>query len=278
MPRPMTGPTGTELVDHLAGIGIEEREAKLFVHLAMNGPSRASDAAAATRLKRTETYRALEALMKRGFVTAHLTRPVVYEAIAPDVLFTELLAGHEQRKSEIEELRERVITAVKVARKQNEAPGARHSYKIIQGRRPIYAALEAAIRSARGSLDMASTQLGAAAMTPKNRAWQTMLRRASEGMEMRFLLREDPALERALAPLDAHSNVQVRFFELDHALRLLLVDEREIIYWLVSDDSENLDAGGDVAMWTNAPDFLHAQAAFFETLWKDARPLGRPRG
>jgi sugar-specific transcriptional regulator TrmB len=270
------GPVGTELIDHLAGIGIEEREAKLFLHLSLHGPKRASDAAAATRLKRTETYRALESLMKRGFVTAQLTRPVVYEALAPEVLFTELLTGHEQRRSDIERIREHVITAVSAARREQAAPGGRPSYKIIQGRRPIYGSIETATRNARDSIDIASTQMGVHSAAAKNRAWLTLVRRASEGLRIRLLIRDQPGIERALEPLRVHANVEVRFLTLDHPLRFLLADEREVVCWLVNDTSLAFDAAEDVAMWTNAPDFLQAQRSFFAALWNDARGATKP--
>ncbi|HUR68909.1 MAG TPA: helix-turn-helix domain-containing protein [Candidatus Thermoplasmatota archaeon] len=264
-------PSAGELVERLASIGVEEREAKLFVHLCLRGPTRASDAAAATKLKRTETYRALESLMRRGFVTAHLTRPVVYEAVAPDAVFGELLAGHEQRRAEIESLRERVSAAVATAREAQEPSGARWGYKIVQGRRAILGAVEGVVRNARSSESMVSTTFGPGMVSPQNKAYQTMLKRASEGLPMRILLRDLPGLDRALAPLTAHRHVEVRYFHPHHAFRFLIVDDREVVYWLINDPAASIDAREDVAMWTNATDFVLAQKSLFESLWASAR-------
>lgn len=269
----MKGDDSAELVHRLTTIGLDEREARLYVHLCCGGPSRASDAAAAVRLKRTETYRTLEALMKRGFVKAHLARPVVYEAVSPDTVFTELLALHEERRAEMESLRDRVARFASEARRHTEA--TRHGYKIIQGRRAILGSVESMLRQTQSQHSMVSTMFTPIQATPQNRAYQTTIRRAAEGLPMRLLFRELPGTERAIEPLLAHKNVSVRFFEPQHPVRIAIADGREIAIWLVNDPSPALDARDDVAMWTNAPDFIRAQETLFEALWRDARPAGR---
>lgn len=269
------GEADAELVDRLRAIGLEDREARVYVHLSCRGPARASDTAAAVRLKRTETYRTLEALMKRGFVTAHLARPVVYEAVSPEAVFNDLIAHAEERRAEIERLKDRVVDVVAASRRAVDTDAARHSYRIIQGRRPIHAAVETILRGAQLTQSMVSTTLTAAQASAQNRPFQTTLRRAAEGLPMRMLLRETSGLEHALQPLLAHRNVRVRFFEPTHPLRFTLVDEREIVMWLVSDPSTMLDAREDVAMWTNATDFVRSQQTLYDALWERAREVVR---
>ena len=67
----------TELVQRLASIGLEDKDAQLYIHLCVNGPNKASEIAAGTKLNRTEAYRALDNLIRRGFVTASLDRPTL---------------------------------------------------------------------------------------------------------------------------------------------------------------------------------------------------------
>lgn len=262
-------------MDRLRAIGLEEREARIYVHLCFRGPARASDTAAAVRLKRTETYRTLEALMKRGFVTAHLARPVVYEAVPPETVFTALIAHAEERRAEIERLRERVADVIAASRFAAEVDPARYGYRIIQGRRPIHAAVETMLRAAEHGQSMVSTTLTAAQASMQNRAFQTTLRRAADGLPMRLLLRETSGMERATQPLLAHRNVRIRFFEPPHPVRFTLVDRKELMIWLVSDPSPTLDAREDVAMWTNAADFVRAQETLYEALWERGRDAVR---
>lgn len=261
-----------ELVERLVAFGLDEREAKLFVHLMIHGPSRASDAAAATKLRRTETYRALEALAQRGFLTARLTRPVIYEVVSLEALFTDLFARHEQRKADMLRLRERVETTLAAAQESRPQQAERLGYKVLQGRRAILASVETALRQAKGGQSMVSTIFRPFSATLQNRAYQITLRRAAEGLPMRLLLRDEPGMERALQPLLAYPHVNIRFFEPAHPIRFTVIDSREIIYWLVTDPSDSVDARDDVAMWTNAPDFIAAQQTLYEALWRSGRP------
>lgn len=206
----MKGEDRGELVDRLAAIGLDEREAQLYVHLLVAGPSRASDAAAASKLKRTETYRALEGLMRRGFVTAHLTRPVVYEAVAPESVFANLLADHDQRRDDMERLRERVSLAAEQARiAERDAEVGRHSYKIIQGRRAILAAADTMARGAKQGLAYSAGAL-APAQIANGRGLQAVTRR-DDGLPARLLLVEAAGIERALVALARQRHAEIRF-------------------------------------------------------------------
>lgn len=273
--RPMREQEGAEIVERLAAIGLEEREAKLYVDLLLHGASRASDAAARVKLKRTETYRALESLMKDGFVTARLTKPVEYEASPPEAVFSDLLARHEQRRSDIEMLRERVSTIASKVRSPDSEGDARYGYRIIQGRRAILAATDSIIRTAKERITLVSAHFSPAIVTPGNRAYQTLVRRAAEGIELDLLVREHPNFERSLAALVENPNVRTRFLELPHGVRFIITDDREIVFWLVSDPALGVDARDDVAMWTNASDFVKAQGALFEALWAQGREAVR---
>lgn len=260
-----------ELVGRLAEIGLDEREARLYVHLLVTGPSRASDAAAASRLKRTETYRALEGLMRRGFVTAHLTRPVVYEAVAPEAVFANLLADHEVRRDEMEQLRERVANVAAQARAAVEqADAARHSYKIIQGRRAIFATAETMVRNARQGVAYSAGGLNPAQLA-HSRGLQAIARRVDDGLGVRILLVETAGIERTLMTFSRHRHIEVRFAAHANPPRLMLADKREVVAWLVTDHDGGVEGRGDVAMWTNAPEFVRGQDALFEALWAGAR-------
>ena len=264
-----------DLVERLVALGLDEREAKLYLHLALGGPSRASDAATATRLKRTETYRALEGLMRRGFVTAHLAKPVVYEANSPDAVFGDLLASHEQRRADIERVREQVTDAVATARTRADRDSGRHGYKIIQGRRAILHHVETMFRHAEHHASLASTTLSTASITSQNRAWQTLVRRGKEGLPIRLLIRDTPGMAGGVAPVHDAPNVRMRTFDPARPVRFVVVDGREVVCWLVNDPTPGIEGRDDVAMWTNAPDFIHAQEHLFEALWREGRDLPR---
>lgn len=93
------------LLERLALLGLQEREALRYVHLCIRGPAKASEVAAATRLHRTEVYRGLDTLLRKGLATATLDRPTRYEATSPERVFDEALALHDKRRGLMEEAR-----------------------------------------------------------------------------------------------------------------------------------------------------------------------------
>lgn len=273
----MTGDERADLVERLVALGLDEREAKLYLHLLLGGPSRASDAASATRLKRTETYRALDVLMRRGFVTAHLAKPIVYEANAPDAVFGDILATHEQRRNDIERLREQVAHAVAEARRQGGHEAGKHGYKILQGRRAILHQVETMLRHAEVDVAVASTILAGPTFVSQNRAWSALVKRARGGLPIRLLVRETEALDAGLADMGEGRNAETRLFLPEKPIRFVIVDRSEVVILLVNDPAEGVEGRDDVAMWTNAQDFVHAQLLLYDALWREGRKLDPAR-
>ena len=56
-------------------------------------------------------------------------------------------------------------------------------------------------------------------------------------------------------------------------MRFVIVDERELVMWVVNDPSTRLLAEEDVAVWTTAPDFVATQSWLFERAWRAATPV-----
>lgn len=260
-----------ELTERLAALGLDEREARAYLHLCAVGPSRAGDVAAVLGLKRTETYRALETLVGREFALAQLSRPVVYEAIPPETVFAREAERRERELKELETVRADVLSAIADARRHSANHHGRHAFRILQGRRAILHAAAAMLHGMKDGQAMVSTYFGPANATPRNPAYQETIKRAQEGISMRLLLRDAPGLADSLRGLLEAPKVSVRCFDYPHPLRMTIVDGREVLVWLVNDPSLALDAVGDVALWTNAPDFIHAQQVLYESLWAGGR-------
>ena len=69
-----------EIVDQLIEYGLSKNEAKVVTFLAKRGAEKASVAARALRLNRTETYRTIRNLQRRGLIEACIEEPVRFQA------------------------------------------------------------------------------------------------------------------------------------------------------------------------------------------------------
>lgn len=266
----------TDVLARLAAIGLDERDAQIYIQLCVRGPTKASEVAAAAKVNRTEAYRSLDNLMRRGFVTASLDRPTLYEATDPEKVFDDALAQHTARRAHLERAREEAVRTLAKMRSSSTDGPLRTSYKILQGREAILAATETMLRRARVGQSMASTYFAAAHANEGNLAFMTTLHRAKDGLPMRLLLRDTPGVIESFGATAYEPNVQIRFFDPTGPLRFTIVDDTEVIFWLSTDGAQALHAKDDIAMWTNARDFVFAQALLYEALWRNARPAKLP--
>lgn len=265
-----------EVVERLEAIGLEAKDAALYVQLWLRGASKASDIAAAAKLNRTEAYRSLDNLIARGFVTAGLARPTLYVATEPERVFEDALAHHVAKLTHIETSRERALESLRALRGNAFHADVKLGYRIIQGRHGIHATMNGLLRNAKQGQIIVSTQLTPTALegnSPLDLAAQL----ARGGLPTKLLLVEKPGTWPAVETLAAHAHIEVRYFDPPTPVRFAIVDDCELLFWLASDASNSPNARGDVAMWTNAPDYVQTQRLFFETLWASARDAGRPK-
>jgi hypothetical protein len=260
------------LEESLALLGLDPRRARLYVILVTRGPLRASELAEAARMQRTEAYRAMEELLQGGFARASLERPTRYVAVPPASVWDQALASHRARTALLESGRSACLAALADIAPPAPSGPIVLSHRILSGRETIYETVEAMITGARRDHCMVSSALVPEQVTLSNRPFRATMLRARDGLPMRLVFPDSPGLGTLVAPFIGLPNVEIRTFSFPAPLRLSIVDRREVVQWLASDASPRLDAKGDVAMMTNAPEFLATQTALFEALWARATP------
>lgn len=262
-----------EIVDRLTVLGLDQDEAAVYVHLSMMGPSKASDVAAALRLHRTETYRTLQNLVQRGFASATLSRPQRFQAAPPERLFTEILAAQQARSENIQRAQSEIAPALGALRSQTGGPSSKNTFKVLQGRREIYAVVERMAREATTSLRGLSTHDGAVAMADLSSILELMARRATEGLQVRLVLRTTPQTRAKLLAMPEAPAMGLRHLEGDRVMRFVIQDDAALLLWVVSDPSTRLTSEEDVAIWSDAADFVGTQGVLFEAVWREAKDL-----
>gem|GEM_PF-2411272 len=261
-----------ELRQHL---GIAPEEAALYFHLCMAGPSKASDVSEALKIHRNEVYRTAERLGARGLVRMTDDHPARYAAVDLAQVFDETL---EARLKAIETLRRtRVEIEALVGAMGGGRPATQSTYKVLRGRREIYHVRQLMISGAQRSVDWVSTYGLALKLWEESGEWALVRRRAMAGLRFRALLPPSPALHAAAGELVDAPDAEMREFDAPGLVRFVMVDDRELLMFVVNDPNPSLNAEDEVAIHTTAPGFLYAQKVFFEQSWAAARPVGTPR-
>jgi sugar-specific transcriptional regulator TrmB len=262
-----------DIVNRLTVLGLDEPEAAVYVQLSIMGPSKASDIAAALRLHRTEAYRTLQDLVQRGFATATLARPSRFEAVPPERLFSSILSSLEARSQTVQRAAEEIAPALTTLRSQTTEGTSRNTFKVLQGRREIHSVAERMVREAKQGIKLVNTHEAAVAMIDMTGLLDTLQEQAGKGVAVRAALRTSAQARKRLASLAEVPNLALLHLETGTLLRYILVDEREMLVWVVNDPSPRLTSDDEVALWTDAADYVRTEAFHFDLVWREGKDL-----
>ena len=139
------------------GIWPYEERGRVLVFLAKTGPSKASEVARAVQINRTETYRTIRNVQRRGLVEATLERPVRFQSVPFDKCLQILI---DERKARLRILEQRGETLRREFEDIHVEPVANESerFQVVEGRIRIEQRLQTMYTQAREiSFDSALT-------------------------------------------------------------------------------------------------------------------------
>ena len=93
----------------LLNLGLSRNEAKVYLCLARTGKKKASEISRAVSLHRTETYRVLKGLEKKGLVSLVLEKPLKFVAVPFEKAITWLIETEKMKLRTLEQSKDRLI-------------------------------------------------------------------------------------------------------------------------------------------------------------------------
>jgi sugar-specific transcriptional regulator TrmB len=264
-----------ELLTSMGRFGFAEREAKLYLLLLRRGRATARDLTRDSQMDRVLAYRTLDALRARGVVQVTAERPRRYVPIPPRVLFDRSL--FERRKS----LEEDVALAQELSKRLPELTQAvmegAPRFEVITGAAAIYPYLREMLRRAEREAIVMITPRGLRESVEFG-LHQELPRLLRAGGTFRLIVERDPRVSglvgRFLKARKGRSNAEIRGTDRQRA-RLTVIDGREAMLFLVPEPG--LRGMDEIAVWTDNRDFVGAQLAYFQAIWRRAQPFGMPR-
>jgi sugar-specific transcriptional regulator TrmB len=266
-------PPVPDLIRELEILGLDGTEAAVYVCLTQSGPMKASDLAATLELRRPDAYRVLQRLIDRGFVTAVLARPTLFQASTPERVFAEALRQQEAARERIAQARPGIVAALDALRGSTRPdPESLAAIHVVHGRAEGLRAFDRLLHGARDEVLLVSTSHGLGLDAPGSKFLDVVLRRAQEGLRIRAVLGDVPetlVARRHRLP----ATFEVRRGRPDGPMRFAIADRRETVVWMVTDPSPRRTADGDVVEWTTAKESIERHRLLFEYLWREAEPL-----
>lgn len=256
--------TINDIVAELQEYGLTRNEARVLVFLAKTGPSKASEVARAVQINRTETYRTIRNLQRRGLVEATLERPVRFQSVPFDKCLQVLIDERKARLRILEKRGEnlrRQFEGVRVEPVSHEV----ERFQVVEGRIRIEQRLQSICAQARKSV---LTVLSSSEIVRADTSGllDILAQSARTGLRVRVItaitLSNLGVIEKLRGSIELrHLDLKARPIP-----RVSIIDDSEALFEITTAD-ETPRSSEEVALWINSRAFVRNLQAYFEEMW-----------
>ena len=258
-----------DIVAELQDYGLTRNEARVLVFLAKTGPSKASEVARAVQINRTETYRTIRNLQRRGLVEATLERPVRFQSMPFDRCLRILI---DERKAKLRILEQRgealrrQFADVRVEPVSQEV----ERFQVVQGRIRIEQRLHGMYGQAQKSV-MTVLSPSEVIRADTSDLFDMLGEAAKNGIRIRVITSINQSNLEIVEKL--RESIEIRHLDLKAKPipRVSIIDDNEALFEITTAD-ESLRSEDEVALWINSRAFVRNLQAYFEEMWNSGTP------
>src|SRR6059036_4354068 len=255
-------------VQSLMKLGLTEYEARIYVVLTKMGPRNASEISFLGKVPRPKTYGAIRGLESKGLLRIVPGKPERYMAVSPNDVLIPLVEKLNRETSECVAVVENLTMAFESSKYvYTEKPFERSDLWSVKGREKVYKRVQDLIGEAKVNVFFATTANG---LVRLYKAHSEVLEKASErGAKVRIIApvnQTNSSVARELQEV-----IEVRS-TINPMMKFISADAAEIIFTEDIPDDTNVNAGQDVATWTNDPLLVKSHEKIFETIWSTLQP------
>lgn len=260
----------TELLNLLEGFGLGSREALIYATLNSIGKTTVHELSRRTRTERSDTYRVLRNLIRKGFVIKILDNPTRYTVISPKKAFKDQI---EEKKREVENLEgsiEQIVALLESSKRVNIPYDSESRFELIKTRKNLYDRVKQMISSeaAKQEFLLISTEVG-------------VRRLLSVFLDSLVNAKRLHTTVRCLIPVTEQNLNEIKtlslFADIRHipvsAGRLLIVNRRETLHIYSPYDTDSISETEEVGFWSNNKPFSEMQGLMFDSQWQLAMDL-----
>ncbi len=250
-------------VQSLMKLGLTEYEARIYVVLSKMGPRNASEISFLGKVPRPKTYGAIRGLESKGLLRIVPGKPERYMAVSPNEVLIPLVEKLNRETSECVAVVENLTMAFESSKYvYTEKPFERYDLWSVRGRDKVYKRVQDMIGEAKVNVFFVTTANG---LVRLYKAHSESLEKAAErGAKVRIVApvnQTNSSVARELAEV-----IEVRS-TIVPMMKFIAADSAEIIFTEDIPDDTNVNAGQDVATWTNDPLLVKSHEKIFDQVW-----------
>jgi sugar-specific transcriptional regulator TrmB len=248
---------------------LTRNEARVLVFLAKTGPSKASEVARAVQINRTETYRTIRNLQRRGLVEATLERPVRFQSMPFEKCLQILVDERKARLRILEQRGEnlrRLFDDIQVEPVAHEV----ERFQAVEGRIRIEQRLQGMYSQARKSV---LTVLSPSEMVRSETSGllDVLTQGAKNGLRVRVISSITQANLEIVTKMREHIELRHLDLKAKPIPRVSIIDDSEALFEITPAD-ETQRTSEEVALWINSRAFVRNLQAYFDEMWNTGTP------
>jgi sugar-specific transcriptional regulator TrmB len=253
----------------LQNYGLTRNEARVLVFLAKTGPSKASEVARAVQINRTETYRTIRNLQRRGLVEATLERPVRFQSVQFDRCLRILIDERKARLLILEQRGENLRRQFEGVRIEPVAQEVER-FQVVEGRIRIEQRLQSMYAQAKNSV-MTVLSPSEVVRADTSGLFDILGRAVKTSLRVRVITEINLSNLEVVAKLLESLDMRHLDLKAKPIPRVSIIDDVEALFEITTADEPHRN-GEEVALWINSRAFVRNLHAYFEEMWNSSTP------
>jgi len=253
----------------LMKLGLSKNEARVYLFLARAGEKKASEISEALSLHRTETYRILRDLEKRGLVSSVFEKPLKFIATPFEKAMDILIETKKMKIKMLEQKKDKLMEIwLSIPRPEIEVK-KKEVFQILEGDEQIDLKANEIIDRTKHEayVFVTETELGRL----YHSGFLDKLEKISrKGVNVRLITNNSPKSRFFIKEMK-FENVEYLLMDVDDLPFFLISDEKELLFLLRKNENRILDSRAKkakiAALWTNYDILTKALCKLFLELW-----------
>jgi sugar-specific transcriptional regulator TrmB len=247
----------------LRGLGLSKNEVKVYVYLARTGEHKASDISEALSLHRTETYRILRDLEKRGLISSVFEKPLKFIATPFEKALDILIETKRMRLNLLEKKRQSLVDLWLSLPKPEVELERKEVFQILEGEEQISLKADEIIGKAVNEILVFVSQCDIANFYHSG-LLDKLEKHQRRGINVQLLTTYSPKtcffLEKTKLKRAKYSRLNA-----EDLPTFILADNEHLLLLIRKEDGKKKVA----ALWTNYDAFIKALKTLFNELWNN---------
>jgi sugar-specific transcriptional regulator TrmB len=248
----------TEIVENmLQKLGLSKKETQVYVYLALSKERKAGEIAEALNLHRTNTYRILGDLEKKGLVSSVFEKPLKFIATPFDRAVDALIETKKLSIQRLERKKKALINVWLSLPKPEIEEHRKEVFQILEGEAQIDLKAAELIQNAQREINVFASEED----LPRfyNSGVMDTLEKLSKKRSINLLTNNSPKSRFFVEKIKVHNK---RYASADKASvpTFIFADQKQLIFMIKK----------RTALWTNYEAFIKALTALFNELWSGA--------